>query len=100
VRSLCITIYKTVFTAVKSVFYPIRFNPNSYFEPNHVDESTLEPLLSFAARYVAHPRYARLIVAVAHKMLDLYASVLGHSDAIDELFLKLHRQVSFGMMVL
>lgn len=27
-------------------------------------------------------------------MLDLYASVLGQSDSIDELFLKLHRQVS------
>lgn len=57
------------------------------------DESTLEPLLSFAARYVSHPRYARLIVVVAHKVLDLYACVLGHSDSIDELFLKLHRQV-------
>ena len=58
-----------------------------------VDESTLEPLLAFAARYVSHPRYARLIVVVTHKILDLYASVLGHSDSIDELFLKLHRQV-------
>jgi UTP15 C terminal len=59
-----------------------------------LDESTLEPLLSFAARYVSHPRYASLIVAVTHKVLDLYASVLGQSDSIDELFLKLHRQVS------
>jgi hypothetical protein len=58
------------------------------------DESTLEPLLSFAARYVSHPRYASLIVAVTHKVLDLYSSVLGQSDSIDELFLKLHRQVS------
>lgn len=33
-------------------------------------------------------------MAVAHKVLDLYASVLGQSDSIDELFLKLHRQVS------
>jgi U3 small nucleolar RNA-associated protein 15 len=57
------------------------------------DEATLEPLLSFAARYVSHPRYARLIVLVAHKVLDLYGGVLGHSDAIDELFLKLHKQV-------
>ena len=57
------------------------------------DESSLEPLLSFAARYVSHPRYAALIVTVAHKVLDLYASVLGQSDSIDELFLKLHRQV-------
>jgi U3 small nucleolar RNA-associated protein 15 len=57
------------------------------------DEATLEPILSFAARYVSHPRYARLIIMVAHKVLDLYAGVLGHSDAIDELFLKLHKHV-------
>ena len=57
------------------------------------DEITLEPVLSFAARYVSHPRYARLIILVAQKVLDLYASVLGHSDAIDELFLKLHKHV-------
>lgn len=58
------------------------------------DETTLESLLAFIARYVAHPRYARLLVQVAHRLLDLYASVLGHSDAIDELFLKLQKQVN------
>ena len=42
---------------------------------------------------MSHPSYARLIVLVAHKVLDLYGGVLGHSDAIDELFLKLHKQV-------
>ncbi len=57
------------------------------------DEGSLEPLISFAARYVNHPKYSKLIVQVAHKILDLYAGVLGHSDAIDELFLKLQRQV-------
>ena len=35
----------------------------------------------------------RLIVMMAHNVLDLYGGVLGHSDAIDELFLKLHKQV-------
>ena len=30
---------------------------------------------------------------MAHTLLDMYGSTLGHSDAIDELFLKLHRQV-------
>jgi len=57
------------------------------------DESTLEPLISFAARYVSNPRYARLIIQVVEIILDLYGSVLGHSEAIDELFLKLHKQV-------
>ena len=57
------------------------------------DELTLEPLVSFCARYVNHPKYAKLIVMVVQRVLDLYAEVLGQSDAIDELFLKLHKQV-------
>lgn len=57
------------------------------------DEQALEPLLSFIARYVAHPRYSPLLVQIAHKLLDIYSSVLGHSDGIDELFFKLQRQV-------
>jgi U3 small nucleolar RNA-associated protein 15 len=57
------------------------------------DETSLEPVVSFSARYVNHPKYSKLVIQVVQKMLDLYASVLGHSDAIDELFLKLHKQV-------
>jgi U3 small nucleolar RNA-associated protein 15 len=57
------------------------------------DENSLEPLMSFAARYVSHPRYSKLIVQVVQKVLDLYASILGQSEAIDDLFVKLHRQV-------
>ena len=62
------------------------------------DEVTLEPLLSFAARYISNPRYCKLIVQVTENILDLYACVLGHSDAIDELFLKLQRQVKSEVM--
>lgn len=57
------------------------------------DESTLEPLLAFCARYISQPRYTRLIVQVTHRILDLYCGVLGQSDAIDELFHKLRQQV-------
>ena len=57
------------------------------------DEAALEPLLSFIARYVAHPRYSPLLVQIAHKLLDIYGGVLGRSDGIDELFFKLQRQV-------
>jgi U3 small nucleolar RNA-associated protein 15 len=28
-----------------------------------------------------------------HKVLDIYSSVIGHSDMIDEIFMKLHKQV-------
>lgn len=57
------------------------------------DESTLEPLLSFAAKYVSHPRYSKLVSQVTQVILDIYAPIIGQSDAIDELFLKLHQQV-------
>jgi U3 small nucleolar RNA-associated protein 15 len=57
------------------------------------EEATLEPIVSFCARYVNHPKYSKLVIQVVQKVLDLYASTLGHSDAIDELFLKLHKQV-------
>lgn len=57
------------------------------------DESTLDPILAFCARYISHPRYTRLVVQVSHRIVDLYCGVLGHSDAIDELFHKLRQQV-------
>ena len=57
------------------------------------DEESLEPIVSFCARYVTNPKYSKLIVSVVHKVLDLYAGKLGHSEAIDELFFKLQKQV-------
>lgn len=57
------------------------------------DETSLEPLLSFAAKFISNPRFCHLIIKVSHTILDLYASVLGHSDAIDELFSKLQKHV-------
>lgn len=53
----------------------------------------LEPLLSFAARHISDPKYARVIVQVVHGVLDLYAGSLGHSEAVDDLFCKLQRQI-------
>lgn len=57
------------------------------------DELTLEPILSFVTRYVNNPRYAKLLILVTHSILDVYSSMLGHSESIDELFLKLRKQV-------
>ena len=57
------------------------------------DENTLEPILSFAARYVSKAKFSKLIIQVVQKILDLYGQVLNHSDAIFELFLKLQEQV-------
>ena len=57
------------------------------------NESSLEPLLSFATKYISNPRYAKLTMLVIHNVLDLYGNILGHSDSIDELFVKLRRQI-------
>ena len=61
------------------------------------DEASVEPILSFCARFVNHPKYCRVVVQVVHKLLDIYAGSLGgHSDGavMDDLFCKLHRQVA------
>lgn len=57
------------------------------------DEITLEPIVSFVGRYFNHPRYASIVVQVAHKLIDIYASIVGFSEIIDELFAKLRREV-------
>lgn len=58
------------------------------------DEESLEPVLAFTARYIARPRFAALLVGVAHKLIDIYGHVAGQSETIDELFVKLKNQVS------
>mmetsp|Transcript_71652 Transcript_71652/g.144239 ORF Transcript_71652/g.144239 Transcript_71652/m.144239 type:complete len:546 (+) Transcript_71652:29-1666(+) len=57
------------------------------------DEVTLEPLLSFLARYTTNPRYATFLIDVCHVVFDMYKAVIGQSEAIDELFTRLGRQV-------
>lgn len=61
------------------------------------DENSLEPILSFTAKYISHARYNDLVIQVAHRIIDMYSCVVGQSDRIDELFMKLHRQVNSEM---
>lgn len=58
------------------------------------DEISLEPILSFTAKYISHARYNGLVIQVAHRIIDMYSCVIGQSDRIDELFMKLHKQVN------
>jgi U3 small nucleolar RNA-associated protein 15 len=58
------------------------------------DENSLEPILSFTAKYISHARYNDLVIQVAHRIIDMYSCVVGQSDRIDELFMKLHKQVN------
>lgn len=57
------------------------------------DEESLEPILSFLVRYIARPRFAPLLIGVSNILIDIYGSVAGESEIIDELFVKLKRQV-------
>ena len=58
------------------------------------DEESLDPVISFITRYIRRPRYTPLLIGVANKIVDIYSGVVGQSYAIDELLLKLKRQIS------
>ena len=55
------------------------------------DEGALEPLLRFVVRYVTSPNYAPVLLDVCHRLLQLYASVVGQSVVIDGLLLRLRQ---------
>lgn len=57
------------------------------------DERSLEPVLRFLVKYIAHPRYSQLLIDVANIVLDMYSSVLGQSIAVDELIVRLKQQI-------
>lgn len=50
------------------------------------DDITLEPLLRFLLRHVANPQYTPLVCDTLAVVIDTYASVLGQSPIIDDLF--------------
>ena len=51
-------------------------------------------MLAFTVRYITRPRFASLLIGVSHKLIDIYRDVAGQSETIDELFVKLRKQVS------
>ena len=63
------------------------------------DESELESLLSFCARYVAHPIFAPTLIPVCSHLVSCYASVLGESIAVDGLFTRLAQNVNQEIQV-
>jgi U3 small nucleolar RNA-associated protein 15 len=58
------------------------------------DEITLEPFVSFLIKYITLPKYAPLLVRVAHTLFDLYGGVIGQSVLFDELFLKMRSKLN------
>ncbi|KAJ0404315.1 hypothetical protein P43SY_003228 [Pythium insidiosum] len=58
------------------------------------DEEALEPLLAFLIKYVTDPKYSALLLQVCTLVCDLYASKLGQSMLVDQLFVKLHEKIA------
>ena len=50
------------------------------------DDVTLEPLLRFLLRHVTNPQFTSLVCDTLNMVIDTYASVLGQSPIIDDLF--------------
>lgn len=46
------------------------------------DAVSLTALLRFVARHIAEPRYCKLMCSLTHRLLDLYASVVGVSTQV------------------
>lgn len=57
------------------------------------DPAGLEPLLAFIVKQIDNTRYAALLTDITNLLLDRYASVLGQSVVLDELFVKLKSKV-------
>ncbi|SPO28971.1 related to UTP15 - nucleolar protein, component of the small subunit processome [Ustilago trichophora] len=50
------------------------------------DDVTLEPVLRFLLRHAANPNYVDLVCDTLNVIVDTYASVIGQSPLIDDLF--------------
>ena len=68
------------------------------------DETTLEPLLVFLVNFCTVPQYCSLLSTVSLAVIDMYASSLGRSVRVDELFFKLqtrlHREIELQKQML
>ncbi|KAG2433548.1 hypothetical protein HYH02_012665 [Chlamydomonas schloesseri] len=48
------------------------------------DAEGLLPLLRHLVKYIAEPRYTRLLAGMAHRLLDTYSGVVGTAPAVDK----------------
>ena len=58
------------------------------------DEETLAPLLEFLMKNITNPNYSTLLIDITNRVLDMYTPILGQSEVIDELFVKLRAKVA------
>jgi len=57
-------------------------------------KKTLIPVLKFLVRYINDPKYTSLLLHLSNVVLDMYASVIGHSIQVDNLLRKLKTKVN------
>ncbi|PWZ02487.1 WD40 repeat-like protein [Testicularia cyperi] len=58
------------------------------------DDVTLEPLLRFLLKHAANTSYVNLVCDTLNVVVDIYASVIGQSPLIDDLFGRIWAKVS------
>ncbi|KAJ1734682.1 U3 small nucleolar RNA-associated protein [Coemansia sp. Benny D160-2] len=63
------------------------------------DELSLDPIVRFLVKFIDHPRYTPVLVAVADALLDIYADLLLQSDRIAALFVRLRSKVRVELRV-
>ena len=63
------------------------------------DDVTLEPLLRFLLRHATNPQYTSLVCDTLNTVIDTYASVLGQSPIIDDLFGRIWAKLAEEMRV-
>ncbi|CAH3163190.1 unnamed protein product [Porites lobata] len=57
------------------------------------DEEGLVPLLRFLIRYINNPHFTVVLTDVADTVLDIYAPVVGQSERVDQLLMKLRNKL-------
>ncbi|DBA71319.1 hypothetical protein WJX79_008210 [Trebouxia sp. C0005] len=61
------------------------------------DADGLIPVLRCLCKFIVDPRYARLLLGVAHRVLDTYAGEVGVSSEVDKQLVKLKEYVSLEL---
>lgn len=57
------------------------------------DETTLEPVLEFTAKFISNPSYQPVLITVMEILLDLYGHVLSRSGLVEGVLKRLKRRV-------
>ena len=57
------------------------------------DEDALVPILTFLCKYITDANYTPLLSEISMTVLDLYAVIIGRSEHVDDLLVKLRWRI-------